>query len=32
MAKIDFERYEKFVDAVTSDASTDFVNSFRSSG
>ena len=26
MAKqVDFERYEKFVDAVTSDASTDFV-------
>lgn len=25
MTKIDFERYEKFVDAVTSDASTDFV-------
>ena len=25
MSKIDFERYEKFVDAVTSDASTDFV-------
>ena len=23
--KIDFERYQKFVDAVTSDASTDFV-------
>ena len=23
--QIDFERYEKFVDAVTSDASTDFV-------
>jgi NTP pyrophosphatase (non-canonical NTP hydrolase) len=26
MTKIDFERYEKFVDAVTSDASTDFVS------
>ena len=26
MSKIDFERYEKFVDAVTSDASTDFVS------
>ena len=25
MTKIDFERYQKFVDAVTSDASTDFV-------
>jgi NTP pyrophosphatase (non-canonical NTP hydrolase) len=25
MSKIDFERYQKFVDAVTSDASTDFV-------
>ena len=25
MTKIDFERYEKFVDAVTSDASTDFL-------
>jgi len=25
MTKIDFERYEKFVDAVTSDPSTDFV-------
>ena len=26
MAKhVDFERYQKFVDAVTSDASTDFV-------
>ena len=25
MTKIDFQRYEKFVDAVTSDASTDFV-------
>ena len=23
--QVDFERYEKFVDAVTSDASTDFV-------
>ena len=26
MTKINFERYEKFVDAVTSDASTDFVS------
>ena len=26
MTKIDFERYQKFVDAVTSDASTDFVS------
>ena len=25
MSKIDFEKYQKFVDAVTSDASTDFV-------
>jgi len=25
MTKIDFERYEKFVDAVTSEASTDFL-------
>lgn len=25
MTKIDFQRYEKFVDAVTSEASTDFV-------
>ena len=24
--QVDFERYEKFVDAVTSDASTDFVS------
>ena len=23
--QVDFERYQKFVDAVTSDASTDFV-------